>query len=74
MSDEEKSLISAELKTLRDILKWVLGGVVALLLGGIAVAVTDHFLLQDVAGDVAAMKPRLEVIAWKVFPDTGGHR
>jgi hypothetical protein len=64
MSTEEKESIIEELKTLRVLIKWVLGIVSTLVVGAALIAVSDHFLLAALSEDMSEVKPRVERLWW----------
>jgi hypothetical protein len=66
MSEDERNSILDDLRIVKRFLGWLLGAVSAVGAALVAAGVSDHFTLNRVSGDVASMKPRVEVLWYKL--------
>lgn len=76
MSEEERNRMDAEreeilaiLRTTKGLLRWVLGVAFAAVFGAAVVLISDHYDQLTLRHEMDYVKPKVERLWWKTFPD-----
>lgn len=70
MSTDDKSEILDALKVIKGMLGWLGGGALIACFGVAWVIVTDHFEQAELREDMDVIKPRVERLWYRAFPDS----